>query len=107
MLTVPVQDLQEVLRKSFCSLCYKSCKTTKASSIILVVVYIGWAGPSVGAVYGVSLRPRACWDFVFKYSREHGRVSAVSITYCLVEVSVRSQSLVQRSPSGCGAWLCV
>ena len=105
MLIDPVQDLQEVLSKSFWSLCYKSCTTTKASSVILAVVYIGWASSSSRAVYGVGLRPHDCWDCGFEYRREHGCLSAVSIMCCLVEVSVTSRSLVQRSPSHCGAWL--
>ena len=34
-------------------------------------------------------------------------LSVVSIVCCHVEVSATSWSLVQRSPTDCGAWLCV
>jgi hypothetical protein len=34
-------------------------------------------------------------------------VSVVSVVYCQVEVSATDWSLVQRSPTDCGASLCV
>ena len=37
----------------------------------------------------------------------HGCLSVVSIVCCQVEVSAKGRSLVQRSPTDCGASLCV
>ena len=37
----------------------------------------------------------------------HGRLSVVSVVCCQVEVSATDWSLVQRSPTDCGASLCV
>jgi len=37
----------------------------------------------------------------------HGRLSVVSVVCCQVEVSATSWPLVQRSPTDCGASLCV
>ena len=45
-----------------------------------------------------------CW---FESHRGHGRFSVVSVVCCQVEVSATSWSLVQRSPTDCGASLCV
>jgi len=39
--------------------------------------------------------------------RGHGFLSVVSVVCCQVEVSATSWSLVQRSPTDCGASLCV
>ena len=49
----------------------------------------------------------ACWDRGFESHRWHGYLSVVSVVCCQVEVSVMSWSLVQRSPTDCGASLCV
>ena len=54
-----------------------------------------------------SLRPLPCWDRGFESHRGHGYLSAVSVVCCQVEVSATSWSLVQRSPTDCGASLCV
>ena len=45
----------------------------------------------------------ACWDLGFKSHRGHGYLSVVSVVCCQVEVSATSWSLVQRSPTDCGA----
>jgi hypothetical protein len=45
------------------------------------------AGPSGHAVYGVGLRPLACWDCGFESRRGHGCLSLVSVACCQVEVS--------------------
>jgi hypothetical protein len=37
----------------------------------------------------------------------HGCLSVVSVVCCQVEVSTTDRSLVQRSPTDCGASLCV
>jgi len=60
-------------------------------------------GPSGRAVWGVGLRPMACWDRGFKSHRGHGYLSVVSVVCCQVEVSATSWSLVQRSPTDCAA----
>ena len=53
------------------------------------------------------LRPLACWDLGFESHRGHGYLYVVSVVCCQVEVSATSWSLVQRSPTDCGASLCV
>ena len=53
------------------------------------------------------LRPLACWDLGFESHRGHGYLSVVSVVCCQLEVSATSWSLVQRSPTDCGASLCV
>ena len=53
------------------------------------------------------LWPLACWDRGFESHRGHGYFSVVSVVCCQVEVSATSWSLVQRSPTDCGASLCV
>jgi len=42
------------------------------------------------AVYGVGLRPLACWDCGFEYRRGHGCLFLVSVVCCQVEVSATS-----------------
>ena len=49
-----------------------------------------------------SQRPLAYWDCGFESRRRHGCLSVVSAVCCQVEVSARSWSLVQRSPTECG-----
>jgi len=49
----------------------------------------------------------ACWDCGFESRRGHGCLSVVSVVCCQVKVSATSWSLVQRSPTDCGASLCV
>ena len=61
----------------------------------------------VAAVWGVGLRPLACWDRGFKSHRGRGCLSVVSVVCCQVEVSATSWSLFQRSPTDCDASLCV
>jgi len=68
--------------------------------------YTKTAGPSSRAVYGVGLRPLACWDRGFESRRGHGCLSVVSVGCCQVEVSATGWSLVQRSPTDCDASLC-
>ena len=65
------------------------------------------ADPSARAVQGVGLRPRACWDCDYESRRRYGCLSVVSVVCCQVEVSATNRSLVQRSPTDCGASLCV
>ena len=52
-------------------------------------------------------RPLACWDRGFESHLGHGYLSVVSVVRCQVEVSATNWSLVQRSPTDCGASLCV
>jgi len=42
-----------------------------------------------------------------KFHRGHGSFSVVSAMFCQVEVSATDWSLVLRSPTDCGASLCV
>jgi hypothetical protein len=62
--------------------------------------------PSDRAVYGVGLRPLACWDCGFESRRGHGCLFLVSVVCCQVEVSTSGWSLVQRSPTECGVSEC-
>ena len=52
-------------------------------------------------------RPLPCWVLGFESHRGHGYLSVVSIVCRQVEVSATSWSLVQRSPTDCGASFCV
>jgi len=60
---------------------------------IYIYIYI-YAGPSCRAVWGVGLRPLACWDLGFESQRGHRCLSVVSVVCCQVEVSATSWSLV-------------
>jgi hypothetical protein len=57
--------------------------------------------------YGRSQWPLGCWDRGFESHRWHGSLSVVSVVRCQVDVSATGWSLVQRSPTDCGASLCV
>ena len=61
------------------------------------------ADPGGRTVQGVVLRPLTCWDCGFESRSGHACVSVVGIVWCQVEVSVTGWSLVQRSPTDCGA----
>ena len=65
------------------------------------------AGPSGRAVLGVGLLLLACWACGFESHRWYGYLSVVSVVWCQLEVSATDRSLVQRSPTDCGASLCV
>ena len=67
----------------------------------------GYKPVPVAALSGVGLRPLACWDCRFESHRRHGFLSVVSVMCCQVEVSATGWSLVQWSPTDCGASLCV
>ena len=60
-------------------------------------------GPSGRAVYGLSPAEAVGSN----PTRGHGCLSVVSVVCCQVEVSATDCSLVQRSPTDCGASLCV
>ena len=49
-------------------------------------------------------RPFFCWDCGHKSRRGHGCLFLVIFVCYQVEVSPTSRSLVQRSPTECGAW---
>jgi len=49
----------------------------------------------------------ACRDRGFESHQGHGCLYVVSVTCCQVEVSAMSWSLIQRSPTNCGASLYV
>jgi len=69
-------------------------------------VLLKLAGPSCRAVEGIGLRPLACWDCGFE-SHRGAWMFVVSAVCCKVEVSAKDWSLVQGSPTDCGASLCV
>ena len=58
-------------------------------------------------VYGVGLRPLACWDCGFESCQGHGCLSLVSFVCCHVVVFAASWLLLQRSATVCGASLCL
>jgi len=58
-------------------------------------------------IYSKGLRPLACWDRGLESHWRHGSLSVVSVVCCQVEVFATSWSLVQGSPTDCGALLCV
>ena len=72
------------------------------SSILKSEIY-----PQSRSQQGSGLRPLPCWDRGFESHRGHGYLSVVSVMCCQVEVSATSWSLVQRSPTDCGASLYV
>ena len=43
----------------------------------------------------------------YRFRRGHGCVSVLSVVCCQVEVYATGRSLIQRSPTDCGASLCV
>ena len=49
----------------------------------------------------------AFWDCGFETRQGHGCLSFMSVVYCEVQVSATVRSLVQNSPTDCGALLCV
>jgi len=53
-----------------------------------------------------SAAARLLWDCGFESHGKHGCLSVVSVVCCQVEVSATGWSLVQRSPTDCGASLC-
>ena len=79
----------------------------RANSLAFLTLIFIFVGPSGRAVWRVGLRPLASWDCGFESHRGHGCLSVVSVVCCHVEVSASSWSLVQRSPTECGASLFV
>jgi len=65
-----------------------------------------FAHPSGCMVWGVGLQPLTCWDCGFESHQGHGCLSLVSVVCCQVEISVRGQLLVQRSPTKYGVSEC-
>ena len=66
------------------------------------------ARPGSRAALGMGLRQLVCWDCgLFESRRGHVCLSDVSVVCCQVEISVTGWSLVQRSPTDCGASLCM
>jgi len=80
-------------------------KSTHIASRVIIIPTVCMGGPSGRAVQAMGLRPLACWDCRFESHRGHGCLSVVSVVWCQVEVSAKSWSLVQRSPTDCGASL--
>ena len=54
----------------------------------------------------MGLRQLACWDCEFESRWGHAYLSLVSVVSCQVEVFASGLSLVQRSPTECGASEC-
>jgi hypothetical protein len=55
--------------------------------------------PISRAIYGVGLRPPACWDCGFESHRGYRCLFLMSVVCCHVEISTWGWSLVQRSPT--------
>ena len=65
------------------------------------------AVPSGCTVWGVGVRPLACWDYGFEPLRGHGCLSLVRVVFFQIEVSGSGWSLVQRNPSEFSVCVCV
>jgi hypothetical protein len=59
------------------------------------------ADPNGRAVYGVGLRPLACWDCGIESRRRHGCLSVMCVVWCQVDICASGWILVQRSPTDC------
>ena len=89
------------LHMSITEYCYsKKCH-------LIYTLHITCYGTHVRFLLHLPHRPLACWDLGFESNWGHGYLSVVSVVRCQVEVSATSWSLVQRSPTECGASLCV
>jgi len=64
-----------------------------------------FADPVRPAVWGLVLRPLACWDCGLESCQGHERLSLVSVVCCQVEFA-SGWSLVQRSPNECSVSEC-
>jgi hypothetical protein len=65
------------------------------------------ADSSGHVVQGIGVRWQlACWDCGFESHRGMDVYLFMSVMCCLVEVSARGQSLLQRSPTKCGVSEC-
>ena len=80
------------------------CVNRGSSEYDIFLSNITPAGHSARAFSGVGLRPLACWGCGFE---PRSGLSLLSVVCCYVDVSATSLSLVQRSPTDCGASLCV
>jgi hypothetical protein len=65
------------------------------------------ADPAGPAVYGIGLRPLACWDCGFESHQVHGYLFLANVVICQVEVSATDRSQVQRSPTEWCVFVCV
>ena len=68
----------------------------------IMQLYFSQADVSGRAVWGVHMRPLACWDCRFESHWRHGSLSLVSVLCCQVEVSASGRSLVEIIPTECG-----
>jgi len=71
------------------------CLAMYAQTNVGLLCFVG-SGSNEAAVYGVGLRPLACWDCGFELRQGHGMCMLCIVQ---VEVSATGQSLVLRSPS--------
>jgi len=83
---------------------------TYVCSYIYIYIYIyththTYAGPGGHSVQGVGLRPLACWDCGFESHRRHRGLSIENVVCCQREVSAMGLSIIQWSPTDCGASL--
>jgi hypothetical protein len=73
----------------------------RANRFILFVLNHVTADPSGREVYGLGLRPLACWDCGSESRRRNRCLSLVSPMWCQEEVSATGRSLVQSSHTDC------
>jgi hypothetical protein len=75
---------------------------------VMKILYIRQLGyvPSDRPVYGGGLRLLACWDCGFDSRLGNGCLFLVRVVCWRVDVSATGQSLIQRSPTKCGASDC-
>jgi hypothetical protein len=98
-----------IIKENFENLLIHRC-----NYILISQVYCVWQvvkTPTIILNNPVFLRrsqwPLACWDCGLESHRGHGYLSVVSVECNQVEVSATRWSLVHRSPTDCGASLCV
>ena len=80
---------------------------THTHTYIYVYIYILYNVYICRSQWSRGLQALACWDCGLESHPGHGCLSVVSLVCCQVEVSATDWSLVQRSPTDCGASLCV
>jgi hypothetical protein len=85
-----------------------STNTVKRTQLISLIIWTsgGLFSTSSRAVYGIGLRPLACWNCGFESRRGFECLPLPNFVDRQVVVSATGRSLVQRSPTECGVSMC-
>ena len=70
-------------------------------TFLILGTYHPEADPSGRAVWGVDLRPLACWDCGFESRWGHGSLSLATIVYCQVGLITRPEEIYRVGVSEC------